>query len=187
MKPYLQVMKFGGTSVGDAKCIASVAEIVDRAARESSVVVVVSAMSGVTNTLIEAATRSELGDREHASALLEKLRKQHETAIAALIQDPGTREKLAARLNEILGDAKRLCEGTALLRQLTPRTMDTVSSLGERLSAPLVAGALIERGVRSEAIEATDLIVTDSNHGGAEPLVPAAPICRVPETVVPPV
>jgi aspartate kinase len=170
MKPYLQVMKFGGTSVGDAKCIASVAEIVDRAARESSVVVVVSAMSGVTNTLIEAATRSELGDREHAFALLEKLRKQHETAIAALIKDPSTREKLAARLNEILGDAKRLCEGTALLRQLTPRTMDTVSSLGERLSAPLVAGALIERGVRSEAVEATELIVTDSNHGGAEPL-----------------
>jgi bifunctional aspartokinase / homoserine dehydrogenase 1 len=68
-------------------------------------------------------------------------------------------------------EAKRLCEGTALIHELTARTLDSVSSLGERLSAPLVAGALSERGVRSEGIEATGLIVTDSYHGAAEPLM----------------
>jgi bifunctional aspartokinase / homoserine dehydrogenase 1 len=170
MKQHLQVMKFGGTSVGDAKCIARVADIVQRAAKDYSLVVVVSAMSGVTNTLIEAATRSEAGERDFALGLLDKLRKQHEMALAELIKDDATREKLTARVQEILNEAKRLCEGTALLRQLTPRTLDTVSSLGERLSAPLVSGVLAERGVPSEAIEATELIITDSHHGGAEPL-----------------
>jgi bifunctional aspartokinase / homoserine dehydrogenase 1 len=170
MKRQLQVMKFGGTSVGDAKCISRVADIVQAAAKKYTVVVVVSAMARVTNTLIEAANRSEAGERDYAIDLLEKLRIQHEAALSELIKNPATREKLSARIQEILGEAKRLCEGTALLRQLTPRTLDTVSSLGERLTTPIVAGVLSERGLESEGIEATELIITDSHHGGAEPL-----------------
>jgi bifunctional aspartokinase / homoserine dehydrogenase 1 len=171
MKPYLQVMKFGGTSVGDASCIARVAEIVAKASRANPLVVVVSAMSGVTNRLIEAATCSETGDRERAGELLEALREQHFEALKILIQNPETRNLIALNIEELLREAQRLCEGTALIHELTVRTLDSVSSLGERLSAPLVAGALSERGVRSEAIEATELIVTDSYHGAAEPLM----------------
>jgi len=62
MKKHLQVMKFGGTSVGDAACIARVCEIVKEASSEHSLLVVVSAMSGVTNRLIEAATRAEASE-----------------------------------------------------------------------------------------------------------------------------
>jgi aspartate kinase len=171
MKPHLQVMKFGGTSVGDASCIARVAEIVAKASRVGPLVVVVSAMSGVTNRLIEAATCSETGDRERAAELLEALREQHFEALKILIQNPETRNLIALGIEELLREAQRLCEGTALIHELTARTLDSVSSLGERLSAPLVAGALSERGVRSEAIEATALIVTDSYHGAAEPLM----------------
>jgi len=171
MKPQLQVMKFGGTSVGDASCIARVAEIVAKASRVGPLVVVVSAMSGVTNRLIEAATCSETGDRERAVELLEALREQHFEALKILIQNPETRNLIALGIEELLREAQRLCEGTALIHELTVRTLDSVSSLGERLSAPLVAGALSERGVRSEAIEATGLIVTDSYHGAAEPLM----------------
>ncbi|MGD0425382.1 MAG: aspartate kinase [Candidatus Acidiferrales bacterium] len=171
MKPHLQVMKFGGTSVGDASCIARVAEIVAKASRVGPLVVVVSAMSGVTNRLIEAATCSETGDRERAAELLEALREQHFEALKILIQNPETRNLIALGIEELLREAQRLCEGTALIHELTVRTLDSVSSLGERLSAPLVAGALSERGVRSEAIEATALIVTDSYHGAAEPLM----------------
>jgi len=167
----LQVMKFGGTSVGDASCIARVAEIVAKASRVSPLVVVVSAMSGVTNRLIEAATCSETGDRERATELLETLREQHFEALKILIQNPETRNLIALGIEELLREAHSLCEGTALIHELTVRTLDSVSSLGERLSAPLVAGALSERGVRSEAIEATALIVTDSYHGAAEPLM----------------
>jgi len=164
-------MKFGGTSVGDASCIARVAEIVAKASRVGPLVVVVSAMSGVTNRLIEAATCSETGDRERAVELLEALREQHFEALKILIQNPETRNLIALGIEELLREAQRLCEGTALIHELTVRTLDSVSSLGERLSAPLVAGALSERGVRSEAIEATGLIVTDSYHGAAEPLM----------------
>jgi bifunctional aspartokinase / homoserine dehydrogenase 1 len=171
MKPHLQVMKFGGTSVGDASCIARVAEIVAKASRVGPLVVVVSAMSGVTNRLIEAATCSETGDRDRAAELLEALREQHFDALKTLIQNPETRNLIALGIEELLREAQRLCEGTALIHELTVRTLDSVSSLGERLSAPLVAGALSERGVRSEAIEATALIVTDSYHGAAEPLM----------------
>ena len=171
MKSFLQVMKFGGTSVGDPSCIARVTEIVAKSARQNPVVVVVSAMSGVTNRLIEAATCSEAGDRDRASALLQGLREQHAHALESLIHDPETRKRLAPRIEENLRLAQRLCEGTALIHELTPRTLDAISSLGERLSAPLVAGALNEQGVLSEAIEATELVVTDSYHGAAEPLM----------------
>jgi aspartate kinase len=172
MKPRLQVMKFGGTSVGDASCIARVAEIVAKASRLGPLVVVVSAMSGVTNRLIEAATCSETGDRDRATELLEVLRQQHFEALKTLIRNPESRKAIAVGVEELLREAQRLCEGTALIHELTVRTLDCVSSLGERLSAPIVAGALSERGVRSEAIEAAELIVTDSYHGAAEPLMP---------------
>jgi aspartate kinase len=144
---------------------------VAKSARQNPVVVVVSAMSGVTNRLIEAATCSEAGDRDRASALLQGLREQHALALEALIHDSETRKRLAPRIEENLRLAHRLCEGTALIHELTPRTLDAISSLGERLSAPLVAGALSEQGVHSEAIEATELVVTDSYHGAAEPLM----------------
>jgi bifunctional aspartokinase / homoserine dehydrogenase 1 len=171
MKPILQVMKFGGTSVGDASCIARVAQIVAEASKRNSVVAVVSAMSGVTNRLIEAANCSEGGDRERATALIQALREQHAEALKMLIRDSATRKRLAARIEECLLQAQRLCEGTALIHELTPRTLDCISSLGERLSAPLVAGTLCEHGALSEAIEATELVVTDSYHGAAEPMM----------------
>ena len=171
MKKHLQVMKFGGTSVGDASCISRVCEIVKDASRDYSVLVVVSAMSGVTNRLIEAATRAEAGERDNAALLIDSLRKQHEIALNALIHDADTRKRLSARIEELLKEATRLCDGTALIRELTPRTLDSVSSLGERLSAPLVAAALKECGVETEAVEATELIVTDGYHGAAEPAI----------------
>lgn len=164
-------MKFGGTSVGDAACIGRVAQILRDASREDPVVAVVSAMSGITNRLIEAAIHAEAGDLERTGAAFGILRKHHETALAALIHGEEKRKAIAGRLDQIFSEGERLCKGTALLRELTPRTLDAISSLGERLSAPMVAGALQELGVASEAIEATELIVTDNFHGGADPLM----------------
>jgi bifunctional aspartokinase / homoserine dehydrogenase 1 len=169
MKKRLQVMKFGGTSVGDATCIARTAKIIAAAAKQNDCVAVVSAMSGVTNRLVTASKSANAGDRDEGTTLVEILRKQHELALQELISDEGRRQQVRAQMKEILGQAQRLCEGTAMLRELTPRTLDALSSVGERLSAPLVAGALNELGVRSEAIDATELVVTDAHHGGAEP------------------
>jgi len=169
MSSTLQVMKFGGTSVGDAACIARTAQIVAAAAKENPCVVVVSAMSGVTNRLIEAAKKAGAGDSSEGEALAKALRVQHAAALEALTQDVKVRECVMQKLDRVLGEAKRLFDGTALLRELTPRTLDEVSSLGERLSAPIVAVAVGALGLRSESIEATELIVTDAYHGGAEP------------------
>jgi aspartate kinase len=171
MTAKLQVMKFGGTSVGNAECIARTAQIIAESARKGPCVAVVSAMSGVTNRLIEAAKKAEAGDRNAGAEIVDALRKQHEAALVALISDDAARAGVRAKTEEVLVEGKRLCDGTALLRELTPRTLDAISSLGERLSAPLVAAAVNALGVRSEPVEATELIVTDAFHGGAEPLM----------------
>jgi aspartokinase/homoserine dehydrogenase 1 len=167
----LQVMKFGGTSVGDADCIARTAKIIAEAARVRPVIVVVSAMSGVTNRLIDAAKRAEAGETAAGQTLAEALQKQHEVAAVQLIKSDAELQLVKLRVETVLGEGQRLCEGTALLKELTLRTLDAISSLGERLSAPLVAGALKDLGVKSEAVEATELIATDTYHGGAEPLM----------------
>jgi aspartokinase/homoserine dehydrogenase 1 len=169
MSATLQVMKFGGTSVGDAACIARTAQIIATAARKNQCVVVVSAMSGVTNRLIDAAKKAATGDSSEGVNLVKVLRGQHASAVETLIQDAPARERVMQKLDSVLAEARRLCDGTALLRELTARTLDEISSLGERLSAPIVAEAVKSLGLRSEAIEATELIVTDAYHGGAEP------------------
>src|ERR1700694_4878406 len=102
MKEKLQVMKFGGTSVGNAECIGRAADIVARAAREGPVAVVVSAMSGMTNHLIEAAHASALGNMDAAGNLAETLRQQHLEAIDTLIGDKDKRAQWAAELNQII-------------------------------------------------------------------------------------
>jgi bifunctional aspartokinase / homoserine dehydrogenase 1 len=169
MKKPLRVMKFGGTSVGDASCIARVAKIVKGAAAEGPIVAVVSAMSGVTNRLIDAANLSALAEGKQVDVIFASLRLQHETALASLIHDDAKRKRVATCLVKIFDEGERLCRGTAMLRELTPRSLDAISSLGERLAAPMIAGALSELGTPSESVESTELIVTDSSHGGADP------------------
>jgi bifunctional aspartokinase / homoserine dehydrogenase 1 len=162
----LRVMKFGGTSVGDATCIEKVLQIIQAAAAKGEVVVVVSAMAGVTNRLIDAATQSEAGNRDAVTTIFQELRKRHNLAASALLDSPGN---LHGKMHEILQEGDRLCEVAIGLRQLTPPASDSISSLGERLSAPLIAAALSDRGTASQAIDATELIATDSHHGAADP------------------
>src|ERR1700691_2186024 len=101
MQKLLQIMKFGGTSVGDARCIQRAAQILQEAARERPVAAVVSAMSGVTNRLIEAAKASEAGEIDMAISVFAALRKQHASAVEALIGSTDEREKLTERLGKI--------------------------------------------------------------------------------------
>jgi len=165
----LRILKFGGTSVADAACITKVAEIIRAASSESDIVVVVSAMSGVTNKLIEAAVQSEAGNCEAVETIFAQLRQRHDVAVDALIHSDAERIRIRESMRKLFEEGERLCQGTMLLRELTPRVHDSISSLGERLSAPLVAAVLAESGVPSACIEATELVVTDSYHGGAEP------------------
>ena len=169
LKRPLRVMKFGGTSVGDAACIARVVEIIRAASIESQLAVVVSAMAGVTNRLIQAASQAEVGDADTVSEILTQLRRQHEGTLNALISCPEEQKRIAVKMGDLFDEGERLCKGTILLRELTLRARDTISSLGERLSVLLVAAALKQSGVASEAIESTELVVTDSSYGSADP------------------
>ncbi len=170
---FLRIMKFGGTSVGDAGRIERVVEIITASSPQSKLVVVVSAMRGVTNKLIEAASRAEAGDRKTVASIFDDLRKQHITAAGLLIQSMQERERICRQIEEILQEGEHLCHGTILLRELTLRSRDAISSLGERLSSPLVAATLASRGVAAEAVDAAELIVTDGIHGAAEPQMDA--------------
>jgi bifunctional aspartokinase / homoserine dehydrogenase 1 len=170
-KKSLRVMKFGGTSVADASCITKVAHIVRDAVRESSVAVVVSAMSGVTSKLVEAAAQSEAGNSRRVGSILEELRERHASVASALVHSTQTRQHLNRKLRTLFQTTGVLCEDVMSRRELTLCVRDSITGLGERLSVLLVAAALAEHEVASEAIEATELIVTDANHGAAEPLM----------------
>ena len=164
-------LKFGGTSVGDGQRIAEVARIV-AGVREAHgpVIVVVSAMAGVTDRLVEAASTAARGDGERYQAIGRALWAQHEAAALACLKDPARRSRILAELRALLESFHTLCQSVHVLGECTPRAMDLVSGLGERLSVRLAAGALQERGVSAEALEATGLVITNGRHGAAEPL-----------------
>jgi len=163
------ILKFGGTSVGNACCIEKVVEIIHETSRAAQVVVVVSAMSGVTDKLVKTASQAARGEAGQVAEVFGELREQHHATLEQLISDLSQRDRIGRVIDELLDEGARLCQGTSLLRELTPRVNDAITSLGERLSVPLVAAALKQRGVSNEAIEATELIVTDSSHGAADP------------------
>lgn len=172
MSGKLQVMKFGGTSVGNAECIKRTAEIISRGADgETAVVAVVSAMSGVTNRLVETARAAAKGDTSAPQNLAEHLLTQHRAAIESLISDEAERAALDAEISRLIDEVRNLCHGTALLKELTERAFDAISGMGERLSARVVAAALRAAGRKSEAIEATEVLVTNDDYGQAEPLM----------------
>jgi aspartate kinase len=172
-------MKFGGTSVGNASSIQKVVEIIRGASRASDLAVVVSAMSGVTNQLIDAAVQSERGDRMSVATIFHELRKRHAEVVNALIQSATLRSRIGRATDRLFQEGEELCQATMRLRELTPGTRDSISSLGERLSAPIVATVLEECGVASEAIEAMELIQTDSCHGAADPRMdPTRDLCQ---------
>ena len=169
----LCVMKFGGTSVGDAVCIERVAQIIQDGARKGRVAVVVSAMSGVTNKLMEAAAQSAAGNSDGVATIFQELRQRHEEAADRLIAAQAARSALTLHMASLFQEGQSRCQRAILAKELTAQTRDAIASLGERLAAPLVAATLAERGLVSEAVEATDLIVTNANFGSADPCVDA--------------
>jgi aspartate kinase len=169
------VMKFGGTSVGSADAFAQVAAIVaDKVAEQAQtahpgVVVVTSAMSGITNLLIDAAQRAAHGDETFFLEAENTLRVKHQTVAGQLIDDGNERAALGRIFDERLQEFTRLCSSIAVLGELTNRGLDVVSGLGERLAAPLLAAVLRARGVAADYVDATEIVVTDAVFGGAAP------------------
>jgi aspartokinase/homoserine dehydrogenase 1 len=167
------VMKFGGTSVGSGERIARVAEIITRVTTETGTppVVVVSAMSGVTDSLRRAATTAAGGDRQTFRLIRDELQQRHDQAISDCVGDAEHARGLRAEIDTLLNWFEHLCQSIYTLGELTPRGQDAVYGLGERLSARITAAALLSMGARARMVEATEIIVTDNAFGGASPLI----------------
>jgi aspartokinase/homoserine dehydrogenase 1 len=166
----LHVYKFGGTSVGSVAAIEAVARIIQNATYEHRVAVVVSAMSGVTDALFHGAHMAAAGDGLTFGRIADELQLRHAAAARELVSSPNEQEELQATTEQLLGEFKTLCHGIHVLGELTPRALDTIGALGERLNAPLVAAALRERGLPARAVDGAKLIVTDDRFGYASPL-----------------
>jgi bifunctional aspartokinase / homoserine dehydrogenase 1 len=169
-KPLL-VMKFGGTSVGDADSIAKVLQIVREAQSTHTVLVVVSAMARVTDSLIDAAVCSAGGDANVASAIFDALKSRHQQAAEVLLRSSVERDRFDRKMQSCLREGWEACQETGLAGHVTPKARDFISSLGERLCAPLVAAALRDCEIASEAVDARECLVTDSQHGSANPAI----------------
>jgi bifunctional aspartokinase / homoserine dehydrogenase 1 len=167
----LIVMKFGGTSVGSAERIAEAANLVLKSVNEGhQVVVVTSAMSGVTNKLIAAAENAVKG-HWHVS-VRDELYEPHRNAAHLLVKDDaGRRREVLQSMWKHIERFETLCKGLSMIHELSPRTLDAISGLGEMLCAPLLAGAIAAHGKPSSALEASELIVTNNQFGQAEPLM----------------
>ncbi len=166
----LIVMKFGGTSVGSAERIAEAAALVARAVLEGHrVVVVTSAMSGITNLLVATAEKAARGEWD--PSVRDELLRRHTVVAEQVILDPEARQQALASIGRRLDGMEKLCFGLSMVHELTPRLLDAISGVGECLCAPLLAGAIAAKGLLSHPIEATELIVTNDHFGAAEPLL----------------
>jgi aspartate kinase len=168
------VMKFGGTSVGNAEAIGQAADLVrQESERWDRTVVVVSAMRGVTDVLINGALTAAQGDEDTYRETVSDLRVRHTLAVAELISDPDNRTSLLKTIDTYLDEYAAFCHSVHVLGEVTSRAMDTISSMGERVSARVVAARLNEQGQLAQAIDATELIVTDDCFQNAVPQMQA--------------
>ncbi|MBN1149107.1 MAG: aspartate kinase [Anaerolineales bacterium] len=163
-------MKFGGSSVGDAQAIEQAAGIIEQAHKTwPRLVVVASAMAGVTNRLLDSATHAARGDTQLYVQSARQFYGQHNTVIQALIPAPAERSQLQHEIKQLIGEFKNLCQAVNVLGETTARALDAVASLGERMSVRLLTQVLQARGVPAVYVEATRLIVTDNRFQDAHP------------------
>lgn len=128
------VMKFGGTSVGSADALVKATQIVkDARAEYPRVVVITSAMSGVTNLLLDSAALASQGKVDSLPSAESTLREKHFAAADALIKNEHLREVTKAEINVLIFSLVDLCKAIAILGEASPRAMDAVASIGERM------------------------------------------------------
>ncbi len=152
----MKVLKFGGSSVGSAENIKKVKRIVE--SQQDDVIVVVSAMSGITDKILTTAQNASVGNSSFHAELAE-IRKRHKDVVKELFSGSGSIKYIVA---ELLDELEQILTGITLVGELTTKTLDRIAGIGERLSSHIVAQYL---GV--DRIDASELIRTDSNFGKA--------------------
>jgi len=164
----MNVLKFGGTSVGSAARIAGVADLV--AARKAEApLVVVSAMGGVTDLLEALRNSSKARDRAAAAAAVEELAGRHRAALHGLALPNSEAKEGENALERELERVRELSLGISLLEESSPRTSDSLLAMGELVSSQFVAAALRARGVDAVWIDPRGIVATDAAFGAAAP------------------
>jgi aspartate kinase len=162
-------MKFGGTSVADAQAIRRLIEIVRaEAARTGPPVVVVSAMSKVTDQLLRMAGDACRGDR-HLSPGVDDVRRRHLEAVDGLVAADG--RAAVKDIEDQIEELRAMLTALSILREASPRSLDGIASIGELLSSRVVAEALRSAGIDAVWVDARRAIVTDDQYTAAAPLI----------------
>ncbi len=172
--PHTLVMKYGGTSVGTPEAMAQTAQIIARQhALTPRLVVVTSALSGVTDLLLNSATAAAQGETGVYSQAVQALRNKHETVLKTLITDRARQEEIRGAITLLILDFANLCQAIGVLGEATFRALDAVASLGERMAVRLLTAQLENIGISAQYVESNRLIVTDDNFQNAHPDIPA--------------
>jgi aspartate kinase len=166
----LLVMKFGGTSVGSVDAMAQAVRIICETRLEwPRMVVITSALAGVTNLLIDSARRAARGDMSTFHQAISELASRHDALIEALVTNPARKHQVLWEVKHLISDFSNLCQAIHVLGEASPRAIDAVAALGERLSVRILSAAVEAAGAPAEYIEATHLIVTDDHFTNALP------------------
>src|SRR5580658_3100148 len=169
----LLVMKFGGTSMGSAERIRVAAAICTEQKARRPVLVVVSAMSGVTDLLLGALRHAEADDEAGIESSVQSLSDRHEKTCRELLREPARCHRALAGVRELIADFRRIAHGMLMLGDRPPKSVDEAIAIGERLSALMIAEYLDASDVPARAINAWDVIVTDAVFGNATPIMEA--------------
>lgn len=162
----MKVLKFGGTSVQNAENITKTIAIIKENLAKEQLVVVVSALGGVTNMLIECCTKAEKGTTDFTQTLTE-IKNRHFETISNLLSG-NYKDDCEKYTDAVLTELRDILTGISLIRELTPRSLDLVSSVGERLSAYIIAKTIAQGGINCEFLDARTVIKTDKTFGAAK-------------------
>jgi aspartate kinase len=163
------VMKFDAPSIGSFDRIRGVAKLVLQN-KAKKPVVVTSALPKVTDLLLEGAQLAADRQSDYEDKLQE-VETLHQEVVEELLKDGPARRRLLAHAKEMVQELRTFCTAVYALEELTPRTLDAVAAIGERLSSAIVAEALVQEGLRAEVVDARTLIITDEAFGAASPLM----------------
>ena len=166
----LLVMKFGGTSMGSAERIRIAARICTEARSSRPVVAVVSAMTKITDLLLDSMRHAEGGDSAGLTRNLDTLRQSHRDTCNELL-DSANRAPVLTGIDALIADFERIARGMLMLGERPPRSVDEAVAIGERLSALLIAAYLEQQGTPARAVNAAEVIVTDAVFGNATPVM----------------
>lgn len=165
-------MKFGGSSVGTTTALSQVLSIVlHESKRWDRVLIVASALEGVTDMLLEAAQLAQLSNQRGYRRIAATLRTRHMALVEQLPLGNTERAVLQADIDRLLFDMLDQCQTVANtpMDELSPQVSDTIVAVGERLSARIIAALLRQNNLRGVAVDGTDILITDDVHGNANP------------------